>query len=76
MMDKETILNRYKGKQLAEIIFDGYKGISRALGGKPCYQVIWAWRNNNVPAKHRAALVQAARDKGWDIEEFDLRGDM
>jgi len=75
-MDKETILKRYKGKRLAEVIFDGYEGISVALGGKPCYQVIWAWRNNNVPAKHRATLVIEAKKRGWDIEEFDLRGDM
>jgi lipocalin len=75
-MDKKTILKRYAGKRLAEVIFDGSTGISAALGGKPCYQVIWAWRNNNIPAKHRAKLVEAARAKGFDVEEFNFRGDL
>ena len=74
-MDKKTTLKRYIGKDLARIIFDNDTGISRALGGKPAQQVVWRWRNNNVPPKHRAALVDAAKAKGWDVDEFNFRGD-
>lgn len=75
-MDKKTILKRYKGKALAHVIFEGYHGISRALDKKVTPQAVGRWRNNSVPARHRAALVKAARDKGWDVDEFSFRGDL
>ena len=75
-MDKESVLAKNRGKKLARIIFENDAGISLALGGKPAQQVVWAWRNNNVPTKHRATLVEAARAKGWDVDEFNFRGDL
>jgi len=74
-MDKKTIVKRYKGKKLACVIFESYAGISRALGGKPSKQAVRVW-GKSVPAKHRATLVIEAKKRGFDIEEFDLRGDI
>jgi len=73
-MDKETILKRYKGKMLAYIIFENWVNVAKILGISP--QAPRTWAKNSVPEKHRATLVIEAKKRGFDIEEFDLRGDL
>ena len=74
-MCKKTIVKRYKGKLLAYKIFENnFSLIAKILGISP--QAPCQWRNNNVPAKHRVTLVIEAKKRGFDIEEFDLRGDI
>ena len=75
MMDKKTLLKRYKGKMLAYKIFESnFSLVAKILGISP--QAPCQWRNNSVPEKHRATLVNEAKKRGFVIEEFDLRGDL
>jgi len=75
-MNKKAILRKHKGVGLALVIFSSNQGISRALGHRVTRQAVHKWRNNSVPAKHRATLVTEAKKRGFDIEDFDLRGDL
>jgi len=62
------------GKHLAYLIFETWEGIGVVTG--LAKTTCRAWRNNNIPTKHRAAICAAAITKGWDVEEDDFRGDL
>jgi len=62
------------GKNLAYKIFETWENLGAAVGVSKT--TCRAWRNDNVPSKYRAALVIAARGKGWDVVETDFRGDL
>jgi len=71
-LKKPPILTR--GKALAYFIFETWENMGKVVNLKKT--TCRAWRNNNVPSKYRATLVEAAQAKGWDVDEFSFRGDL
>ncbi len=63
-----------RGKSLAKHIFETWEGVSSATGKNVTYTSCRAWKNNNVPMWHRAAVCAAAIAAGWQVEIDDFRG--
>ena len=63
-----------RGQGLAKHIFETWEGVSGATGRNVTYTSCRAWKNNNVPPWHRAAICAAAVAAGWDVIDDDFRG--
>ena len=63
-----------RGQALAKHIFETWEGVSSATGRNVTYTSCRAWKNNSVPAWHRAAICAAAVAAGWDVIDDDFRG--
>ena len=62
------------GQALAKHIFETWRGLSEVTGAP--FTSCRAWKNNNVPSWHRAAICAAAVAKGWNVDVDDFRGDI
>jgi len=76
-MEKQKLKRKpagLRGKALAKHIFETWENMGRVVGVH--YLSCRGWKNNNVPAKHRAKIVEEAAKRGFDITEQQLRGDL